>query len=86
MPDNSTFTGVLEYVDLSGGFWKLVTETGKTFVLNLIHDNGQPFNTAGQQVTVHGTIADSIGIGMTSDQTLNVKAWTAAAAAEPASL
>ena len=85
MPDNSTFTGVLEYVDLSGGFWKLVTETGKTFVLNLIHDDGQPFNTAGQQVTVHGAIANSIGIGMTADQTIEVQTWTPTAA-EPASL
>jgi len=76
MPDNTTHTGVLEYVDLSGGFWKLVTETGKSLVLNLIHDDGQPFENSGQQVTVQGTVADSFGIGMTSDQTLNVSTWS----------
>lgn len=76
------FTGVVQYADLSGGIWKLITETGVEFVLNLIHDDGQKL-THGQEVTIQGTVGDSFGIGMTSDQTIQVETWVNVTA-EPA--
>lgn len=80
MPDNKTITGVVEYVDLSGGFWRLITENGEKFVLNLIHDNGtKQFVDSTQKVTVCGVVENDFGIGMTSDQTLRVQSWSAAA-------
>ncbi len=65
-----TFTGKLKKEDLGSGVWVLETDSGERLML----DGTVPEGLEGKRVSVDGSKADAMGIGMTGGGVVSVKA------------
>jgi formylmethanofuran dehydrogenase subunit C len=59
-------TGTVEFVDLEGGFFRLVADDGKRYTL--IGSRGELKSVRGARVEVEGSIDDGFGIAMAGPQ------------------
>jgi formylmethanofuran dehydrogenase subunit C len=59
-------TGTVEFVDLEGGFFRLVADDGKRYTL--IGSKGALKDARGARVEVEGSIDDGFGIFMAGPQ------------------
>lgn len=59
-------TGTVEFVDLEGGFFRLVADDGKRYTL--VGSRGTIAGARGARVEVEGSLDDGFGIAMAGPQ------------------
>jgi hypothetical protein len=59
-------TGIVEFVDLEGGLWRLTADDGKRYTL--IGARGDLKSAKGARVEVEGALDEGFGIGMSGPQ------------------
>lgn len=65
-------TGTVERGEFAGA-WQLVTPDGTRYALDPGRDRA--LLEEGKKVVVEGTVTESVGIGMDTEQAVKVKSW-----------